>query len=88
MGNLATGWSVPNYCGRWATAAASLQLSLRSATLCVLFLVTEPQARSGGSLQLKVPGWGMQELRQGWQSHLGVTRWWRGWWGQHWCPQA
>jgi len=62
------------------TAVAGLQQPLPcnyptarrcSAALCVLFLVAEPRARSGGSLQLKVLGWGMRELRWGQRSHLG-----------------
>lgn len=74
------------------TAVAGLQQPLPcnypttrrcGAALCILFLVTEPQARSGGSLQPKIPGWGMQKLRWGQQSHLGVTHRWRSQWGSN-----
>lgn len=59
---------MPNYCGRWATAAASLQLShcapAQHSPLRFILSNTAP-GKVRGVPAAKVSGWGMLELRWG-----------------------
>lgn len=59
--NLAAGWPVPNYCGGWATAAASLQLSRRApaqhSPLGVILSNRAP-GKVRGVPAAKISGWG------------------------------